>query len=166
LLRRWRPSDAAAYAAIWEDEHVRRALAPGRPVAPADAAAAGLARQLRQWERDGFGLWAAIPHDSDGTPVGWIGAWRQDVAPELAGEIEIAWTLRRPWWGRGLATEGAELAVAVAFEHLRPPRVVSLIAAGNDRSVAVALRLGMSYGGETHHREGPPLAVYALNCPR
>jgi RimJ/RimL family protein N-acetyltransferase len=163
-LRRWHEEDAGAYAAIWADADVWRSLAGGSSADRAEVARDALARQLRHWAELDFGLWAAIPADAD-EPVGWIGAWRQQVAPALDGEIEIGWTLRRPWWHRGLATEGATLAVRTAFEHLQPPRVISLIHPQNDRSAAVALRLGMTHVSETPNRDGIPLRVFALEAP-
>src|SRR5215211_36895 len=161
-LRRWREEDADAYAAIWADPHVWRALAGGSSADPTEVARDALARQLRHWADLDYGLWAAIPDDAD-EPVGWIGAWRQMVAPALDGEIEIGWTLRSPWWHRGLATEGARLAIDTAFEHLDIPRVISLIHPQNDRSAAVALRLGMTHVSETPNRDGIPLRVFALD---
>ncbi len=162
LLRRWREDDAAAYAAIWRDPDVWSALGGGSGADPSELAPQALAKQLRHWAEYRFGLWAAIPDDAEGEPVGWIGAWRQDVAPALAGEIEIGWTLRRPWWGRGLATEGARAAAAGAFKHLPVERVISLVAHANLRSAAVAGRLGMRPHTDTPSREGRPLRVYAL----
>jgi RimJ/RimL family protein N-acetyltransferase len=161
-LRRWREDDAASYAAIWADRAVWRALAGGSQADPAEVAQDALARQLRHWGDLGFGLWAAIPDDAD-EPVGWIGAWRQQVAPALDGDIEIGWTLRHPWWNRGLATEGARIAVQTAFEHLEPPRVISLIHQQNERSAAVAHRLGMTHVSESPNRDGIPLRVFALD---
>jgi RimJ/RimL family protein N-acetyltransferase len=143
---------------------VWRSLAGRSGADPAAVAREAFARQLRHWADRGFGLWAAIPDDAD-EPVGWIGAWRQDVAPALDGEIEIGWTLRRAWWGRGLATEGARAAAQTAFEHLRPDRVISLIHPQNERSAAVARRLGMAHTSETPNREGVVLRVYSLAAP-
>jgi RimJ/RimL family protein N-acetyltransferase len=160
-LRRWRQDDADAYATIWADPDVWRSLAGGREADPVEVANEAFPRQLRYWADRDFGLWAAIPHDADG-PVGWIGAWHQDVAPALNGEIEVGWALRRPWWGRGLATEGASAAIETAFEHLGPPRVISLIHLQNERSAAVAARLGMTQTSETASRHGIPLRVWSL----
>ena len=64
--------------------------------------------------------------------MGWIGAWYPDFVPDVRGEIEIGWTLRAPFRGQGHATEAARQAIAAAFEHQRPERVISLIAPGND----------------------------------
>jgi RimJ/RimL family protein N-acetyltransferase len=144
---------------------VWRSLAGGSTADPAAVAREAFARQLRHWADRGFGLWAAIPDDAQ-EPVGWIGAWRQDVAPALNGDIEVGWTLRRPWWGRGLATEGARAAAQTAFEQLQPARVISLIHPQNERSAAVAGRLGMTQTSETPNREGVVLRVYSLAAPK
>jgi RimJ/RimL family protein N-acetyltransferase len=88
-----------------------------------------------------------------GTSPGWVGPTHPDYVPELTDEIEIAWSLRREFWGKGIATEGAEAAVATALEHLSPARLISLIDPDNLRSVAVAKRLGMRDLGSVDHGE-------------
>ncbi len=108
----------------------------------------------------------AIPRDApDRLPVGWIGAWYPDFVPAVVGEIEIGWTLRRPWWGRGLATEGARAAAATAFEHLAPARVISLIAPANHRSASVAVKLGMIHASDAITVEDVHMHVYELRQP-
>jgi RimJ/RimL family protein N-acetyltransferase len=164
LLRRWLDSDATAVAAIWADPAVRLALRGEQAGDPEELAAASHRKQLRHWAAHGFGLWIALARDS-GEVIGWIGAWYPDFVPELEGEIEIGWTLRRSHWGRGLATEGARAAVATAFEHLTSTRLISLIAPENHRSAAVATRLGMIHHAFTATRDGLTLRVFALPAP-
>lgn len=56
---------------------------------------------------------------------------------------EIGWTLH-PWaGGQGLATEAARAILRVAFEHYGVRRVVANLDADNERSAALAERLGM-----------------------
>ena len=74
--------------------------------------------------------------------AGWIGAAHPTYVPELAGVVEIGWTLRRPFWGLGLASEGAAAAVKTAFAHLVLDEVVSLINPANARSISVAETTG------------------------
>lgn len=164
LLRRWLDSDAAAVAAIWGDPAVRLALRGEQADDPGELAAASHRKQLRHWAAHGFGLWIALARET-GDAIGWIGAWYPDFVPELEGEIEIGWTLRSSHWGRGLATEGARAAVATAFEHLAPARLISLIASENHRSAAVATRLGMTHHAFTTTGEGLTLRVFALPAP-
>jgi RimJ/RimL family protein N-acetyltransferase len=165
-LRRWREGDLEAYEAIWADPGVAAALRPGRPLDPATEAAASLERKLVHWERHGFGPWAAITREGDEI-VGWIGAWHPSFVPELATEIEIAWTLRGEFWGWGLATEGALAAVEAASAHLDPPRLISLIHPANHNSIGVAGRLGMRAAGSVVHPDlDEELLVYERRLPR
>ena len=62
--------------------------------------------------------------------------------PEGWPDREIGWAIARSYWGRGYALEAATAALRVAIEVLDWPRVVSLIAAPNLRSIRLAERLG------------------------
>ena len=84
--------------------------------------------------------------------VGQVGPWRPEGWPDL----EVGWTLRSEFWGRGYATEAARAAVRYAFEELRAPRVISLITPANVRSIAVAERLGERLDGEISLPHLPP----------
>jgi RimJ/RimL family protein N-acetyltransferase len=162
MLRRWFASDAPAMEAIWREPEVWRTLQPDQPFNPRQWRSM-LERHLRHWDVHGFGLWAAITAEQP-QPVGWIGASHPSFVPELADEVEIGWTLRPALWGRGLATEGATAAVEAAFRTLPVERVISLIHPRNDRSMAVANRLGMSRAGDATPPDlGPHLIVYALS---
>lgn len=162
VLRRWAAADAPGMEAIWREPAVWRSLQPNRPFDP-DQWRSMLDRHIRHWEIHGFGLWAVTLRDHP-QPAGWIGASHPTFVPELADEVEIGWTLRPSLWGTGLATEGAAAATDAAFTYLRRDRVISLIHPANDRSRAVALRLGMAREGEaTPPDSGEPLDVYALS---
>ncbi|MEU0628725.1 GNAT family N-acetyltransferase [Streptomyces sp. NPDC005989] len=99
------------------------------------------ARQRRLDAELGYCLWTVL--GEDGEVAGFTGAqpWpRTDHGP--VGETEIGWRLARSAWGRGYATAAARLTL----ERLRAAgveRVVATIDAGNERSIAVARRLGM-----------------------
>ncbi|WP_328512299.1 GNAT family N-acetyltransferase [Streptomyces sp. NBC_00376] len=99
------------------------------------------ARQRRLDAELGYCLWTVL--GEDGEVAGFTGAqpWpRTDYGP--VGETEIGWRLARSTWGRGYATAAARLTL----ERLRAAgveRVVATIDAGNERSIAVARRLGM-----------------------
>ena len=161
-LRRWRPDDREAHAAIWADPDVWESLYAGAPGDPAEVAAESFDRHLRHWEEHGWGTWAAIDPAS-GELAGWLGASHPTFIPDVAHEIEVGWTLRRNLWGRGLATEGAKAAVEAASTHLAPPRLISLILPTNPRSIAVAERLGMTPADEVTHPElRLKLRVYEL----
>ena len=151
-----RPCFASAiWSEVWRPLGFR--AAPGE-----DFVRERLAHHVEHWREHGFGLWALEERGSD-LVAGWAGPSHPDQVPELADEIEIGWTLRREFQGRGLATGAARIAVATAFAQLPPRRVISLIHPMNGPSIAVALRLGMRREREVlHPRLGERLDVYAL----
>jgi RimJ/RimL family protein N-acetyltransferase len=162
ILRPWTPADGPAMEAIWRERDIWRAIRPDIPFDP-NHWRDMLDRQLEHWKRHEFGLWAATDRAS-GEVIGWIGPSHPAFIPELADQIEIGWTMRPPFWGRGLATEGAAAAVHVAFAHLETDAVISLIHHTNERSIAVATRLGMRHSRDVLHPElGEDLRVYALS---
>lgn len=98
------------------------------------------ARQRAHDATLGYCLWTVL--GATAAPVGFVGAqpWSQDWGP--VGEVEIGWRLGRSYWGQGYATKCAE----ETLRRLRAagvPRVVAMVANGNQRSAAVAERLGM-----------------------
>jgi RimJ/RimL family protein N-acetyltransferase len=159
-LRRLREADRPAFVEIWSDPDVWRMLRFDEPFDPA-VASSRFDHHRDHWEKHGFGLWGVELRDT-GELAGWLGASHPDFIPELAQEIEIGWTLSPPFWGRGLATEGARAAVDAVFAHLRPDEVISLIHAANHRSAAVAQRLGMRPARNAQHPQVGTLQVYAL----
>ncbi len=99
-----------------------------------------LKRQLTRYERDGFGLWAAVDKES-GEMVGQIGLTLQDWDGRMAPEV--GYLLKRRFWGRGYATEGARGCMDYAFGTLGLDWVCSIIRDNNAPSQAVARRNGL-----------------------
>jgi RimJ/RimL family protein N-acetyltransferase len=160
-LKRLLPDDKDAFLAVWADPDVWDALRPGTPFDP-EHGTRRFQHHQQHWKQHGFGLWLIWDRDS-GDTAGWVGSSHPDYVPQLADEIEIAWSLRRPFWGRGIATEGAEATVSAAFEHLHPARLISLIDPKNTRSLGVAKRLGMRDLESVAHGElDLQLRLYAL----
>jgi RimJ/RimL family protein N-acetyltransferase len=165
-MRRWRGGDRAAVLAIWADPDVWDGLrlgAPGRP--DLLFAAARFEHHVRHWEEHGFGYWLAEERES-GDIAGWMGAAHPSYVPELSGAVELGWALRRPFWGRGLATEGGAAAIRACFASLPDDEVIALIHPANIRSIAVAERLGMSPRERAYHAAAEDeLQVYRLRRP-
>ncbi|MGW7360212.1 GNAT family N-acetyltransferase [Streptomyces sp. NPDC054802] len=99
------------------------------------------ARQRRHDAEHGFCLWTML--DEQGDVIGFTGAqpWpHENFGP--VGEIEIGWRLARAAWGKGYAT----VAARTTLERVRAAgveRVVAMVDARNERSIAVTQRLGM-----------------------
>ncbi|MEE4489711.1 GNAT family N-acetyltransferase [Streptomyces sp. BE230] len=123
------------------------------------------ARQRRHDAELGFCLWTVL--DGNGEVLGFTGAqpWPQSAYGPV-GEIEIGWRLTRSAWGRGYVTAAARLTL----ERLRAAgveRVVATIDALNERSIAVARRLGMAEAESfTTPRAGQEVRCFRLELGR
>jgi len=154
ILRMFRESDTDAYAEMMADPEVMRFLG-GRPLPRAEAWRS-MALMLGHWQLRGYGFWA-VEERASGEMVGRVGCWRPEGWPGL----EVGWTLRRSFWGRGYATEAARASVDYAFTALEQARVISLIAPENAGSIRVAERLGERPAGEWEVF-GTKVIVYAV----
>jgi RimJ/RimL family protein N-acetyltransferase len=134
-LRMLRDADLDAYAEMCADPEVMRYIGDGQPL-PRHMAWRKMAMMVGHWSLRGYGLWGAEER-STGTLVGHIGFWH----PEGWPGFELGWSLRRCFWGRGYATEGARTALRFAFTQLEQSEVISLIHPNNAASIRVAERL-------------------------
>ena len=113
------------------------------------------------WALRGFGVWA-VEERTTGTFVGRIGCFE----PEGWPGFEIAYTLARPFWGRGLASEGAAAALHYARAELGRERIISIIRPQNAGSIRVAEGLGAVAEREIEFFGAPArLYVYPLATP-
>jgi RimJ/RimL family protein N-acetyltransferase len=159
--------------AILSDPEVLRQIGSGPLYRVKRAAASVIARASdlearrtiaglrRHWARYGFGEWA-VEEKASARLIGKIGLvnhpdWR--LGPS---QVEIGWTLVRPAWGKGLATEGASIALDDAFRRLDLECVISIARRDNRRSQRVMEKLGMRRQGEARWR-GSDMVWYALD---
>ena len=79
-----------------------------------------------------------------------VGATGYHLMKDETGERgwEIGYWLGQPYWGRGLASETAQLLVKHAFEDWRLPRLISGHFADNPASGRVLTKAGFRYVGE------------------
>jgi RimJ/RimL family protein N-acetyltransferase len=142
VMRELRPGDFEAYAAMMADPDVARYIAPA-PMTRPDAWRA-LSSGIGHWAMRGYGAWA-VERKSDGAFVGRVGM----INPEGWPGLEIGWTLDKPYWGQGYATESAAAAMRYAFLTQPVERLISNIDPDNLASQSVALRLGETKGART-----------------
>lgn len=120
------------------DNEVSRFLGGVRtPAATADY----LAVNLRHWADHGLGLW--VLRTNDGTFMGRAGLRYVDL--EGVRELEIAYTLVRSAWGRGLASEIAQALVAIWEARCPEQSLVGIVMKGNVASERVLLKAGLLY---------------------
>lgn len=99
-----------------------------------------MAAIIGHWKIRGYGFFS-VESKETGEWVGRVGPWY----PEGWPEPEIGWTISPEHWGKGYATEAARASLAYAFETLGWTRVIHVILTGNERSIAVAKKLGSTF---------------------
>jgi RimJ/RimL family protein N-acetyltransferase len=169
VLREWTeaPADLARHYDTYSREEVARWLgaAPRALTDPAQAL-----DRVRMWAArtaaDGppYGIWAVEVRQT-GVVAGTVllrPLPRSDGARPT--EVEIGWHLHPDSWGHGYATEAAR-AVAERGFAAGIDAVYAVIYPGNDRSVAVTRRLGMTPLGRTDRWYGVELDAYILQRP-
>jgi len=136
LLRPFRDTDIESYAAMCGDPEVMRYLGD-RVVLSREDAWRQMAMLMGHWSLRGFGSWA-IEERLTGNFLGRVGLHYPDGWPDR----EVNWALARKYWGKSFAFEGAQAALAHAFNSLDWERATSLIDSKNQRSIRLAERLG------------------------
>ena len=139
VMRGWRESDLAPWAAMNADPEVRQYVGPLLTFEQAAAWALNFQDDL---DRYGFGFWA-LEVRASGEFIGFTGLGTVGGEMPVTG-IEIGWRLARPAWGRGYATEAALAAMDYGFGVMGRPEIVAVTMARNLRSQAVMRRTGMT----------------------
>lgn len=139
VLRAWRDTDLAPFAALNADprvmEHFPSALSPAESDAMVE-------RIRRHFASHGFGLWAVeAPGVADF--LGFVGLVHVPFAAPFTPAVEVGWRIAAEHWGRGHATEAARRAVAFGFEQLHLEQIVSMTVPANRRSRHVMEKLGL-----------------------
>lgn len=146
----------AYYASISSDADVMRYLPGGKPRLRADSQWV-ITYFMRHAELHGFGVWAV----EDKATAALIGHAGLEYIPS-ADDIEIAYTLAKAHWGRGLATEAARASLRYGFEVLDFDEIYGLAFPENEASQNVMRKLGMSFQGINDRYYGSELACYRI----
>jgi RimJ/RimL family protein N-acetyltransferase len=167
VMRRWRDSDLAPFAALNGDGETLRFFPETLDRAASDA----LAERIEaRFEQQGFGLWA-LELAATGEFIGFAGLSPMREGVPGAGGVEVGWRLDRHAWHHGYATEAARAAVAVAFDGAGLRELWSMTAVLNEPSQAVMRRIGMSQVARFDHPAIPaghplqPHVTYYLARP-
>jgi len=161
LMRRWRPGDRDAYAAMNADPQVMRYFPATMSRAESDA---HVDRVEDLFDRQGFGLWA-LEVTQTGQFIGFTGLNPVPAGIPGVEGFEVGWRLAAHAWHRGYATEAAAAAVDVGFSGVGLDRLWSFTSVLNTPSVAVMRRIGMNEHGFFEHpriKLGHPLRRHVL----
>jgi RimJ/RimL family protein N-acetyltransferase len=163
VLRAWRDTDLAPFAALNADPRVMEHFASPLSRAESDAM---VERIRRHFASHGFGLWAMEAPGVAGF-IGFVGLVHVPFTAPFTPAVEVGWRLAAEHWGHGYATEGARRALEVGFEQLQLEQIVSITMPANQRSRHVMEKLGMrrSPADDFDHPrlpEGHPLRRHVL----
>ncbi|MEV0809766.1 GNAT family N-acetyltransferase [Micromonospora sp. NPDC050200] len=167
VLRDWTdgPADLDRIFDIYSRDEVVRwlALTPGLPMTDPARAVDRLGVWRDRHARHGgrYGTWAIEVRDTGRV----AGTLLLKPLPGADGvtetdDIEVGWHLHPDSWGHGYATEAARAALAREFAA-GTREVYAVVSPGNDPSMAVARRLGMTHlGRRTDWYGGEVLEVF------
>ena len=158
ILRRWRDSDRAAFARMNADTRMMEFL-PG--VLSREESDRLIERIEKHFAAHGFGLCAAELR-ADHACIGFVGLAVPSFQAAFTPCVEIGWRLAAEYWGKGLATEGAQAVARYAFDTLGQTgalrELVSFTVPENMRSRRVMEKLGMTHDAADDF-EHPALAM-------
>lgn len=132
--------DFPEMAEMFADDMVMRHIG-GKPLNRADAWARFL-RDVGHWAIEEFGLFSVIEKTS-GHYVGKVGyaIFERYLGTQAKTKIEMSWTLRSQFHGRGYASEAAT-AAQLWFDDKLKRQTACLIALDNKPSLKLATHLG------------------------
>jgi RimJ/RimL family protein N-acetyltransferase len=139
---------------MYADPEVMRYLGDGRTLTREETERS-VRRMIEGWRRERLGLFTTVRKEDEAV-IGRVGlivwdpeSWQVTSADSTGPtELEVGYTLGRPFWGRGYATEAAGAARDFAIRELGAQRLIALIIHGNDASENVARKLGFEYERE------------------
>jgi [ribosomal protein S5]-alanine N-acetyltransferase len=141
LLRRLQPTDMDAYfERIYADPEVMRTLPTRAPITREEFNARIPTFMIDHWTQHSFGPWAVI-HKADNEFIGHCGLryWPG------SSDVEVFYALDKRYWGKGLASEGAQASLWYGFEHLKLERIIAAAMVDNTASRRVLEHIGMRY---------------------
>ncbi len=128
-----------------------------------------LPKFLTYYEKyEGYGVWAALEKSSQAF-IGWFflrpAVEASYFNPILANptDVELGYRLRKAFWGKGYATEGARALVVKGFSELGAQRIVAPALSANVASIRVLEKSGLKLQHQfVDETLGQEVVIYVL----
>ena len=133
---------ALAQVVASEREILRRHMPALAAIDSFDAAHAHCVRAMNRCARGELFEWNLFADDE------LCGAVHLSDIDAFAGQASIGYFLATPWQRRGIATRAAQIAIDYGFSSAELHRIELRCAVDNERSIAMAQRLGFTREGE------------------
>lgn len=138
-FRNYKEEDKPLFQALNKDEEVMKYF----PSTLTEEASNALLLRLSEGIQDnGYGFFAVEIIDT-GEFIGFIGLQKVTFESKFTPCIEIGWRLRKEFWNKGYATEGANACLNYGFNHLKFKEIHSFCPEINLPSERIMLKIGM-----------------------
>ncbi len=145
ILRQFRSDDHELIRKLDSDPEVMRFISNGIPSDEAEVnRAMGVFMDQRERYNDELGFFPAHLKEG-GEFIGWFHLRPLKSAPDDLTKLELGYRLHRKFWGQGLASEGSKALVDLGLKRPDVKEIVAHTMAGNEGSIAVMKKLGMSF---------------------
>ncbi len=114
---------------------------------------------INRYKNNTLGLQALITKDT-GELAGMCGLLVQEINGNM--EIEVGYHLLKRFWGKGYATEAAQMFRDYGFNNSDTPTIISIINPLNEPSKKVARRNGMQLRGQNIAFRNSNYDVFAI----
>lgn len=134
--------DAASLFAIYGDPGTN-VFNPFGPYPDIERARAILVEWVAHWRQHGFGWWAIATAANPSVVIGYGGVgYRKYLGSEV---LDLGYRFSVDSWGNGYATELGRAAIGVAFGDLAKTEVFAIVRPGNQPSIHVLDKMGMTF---------------------
>jgi len=157
-LRAFVPEDAQPLYSILQQDDILKYFPNPQPP-EMDRVERLIQRQIENWETYSYGWWAVVPYGQENL-VGWNGL---QYLPET-NEVEVGYLLSKPFWGNGLATDGAQAALEFGFATLDLEEIIGLVHPENIASQRVLEKSGLIFTNRAEYF-GMELMRYCIHQP-
>ena len=154
LLRNILPEDKNFVIDLWTDPDVTKYMGGPRNIDKLKLSIEDNINNPFQYEYD---LWIVVDKSTQ-NPVGHCGLLEKEV--EGIEEIEVIYVINKEFWGKGYATEIANVLITYAFEEKKTDSVIALIKPQNEASEKVAVNAGMKLEKEVVRQENIKMLLF------
>jgi [ribosomal protein S5]-alanine N-acetyltransferase len=143
ILRELLPADREGMFELDSDPEVHKYLG-NKPVLQKEKISEIISFIRQQYVDYGIGRWAIIDKNTQEF-IGWAGLkFVTDLTNQHQNFYDIGYRLKRKYWGQGIATKAAEIALDYAFSTLNLEEVYATASCENNGSNKILQKIGMN----------------------
>lgn len=154
-LRSFETSDIKELSRMYADEDVMRYIGRGVPLNNEQTL-----RMIEHWKHSGddsgYTIWAVIDKVNNNL-IGHCGF----QFLKIINEVEIAYLLDKPHWGKGFASEISKAVLDYGFKNFGFRKIAAIVYPENKPSIRVIEKMNMKFLYE-HEFYGKNLLVYGI----